>query len=161
MTNSLHFRRARPEEAPLLAEMTMQGLYHWGYEEKFPGLMEEFRQENLPTASYIEQSPVYCLVEGGRLTGYYGLVVNEEDQFVDLRYFFLDTAVIGRGYGRRLWLDVLARARELGFDRLRIVSDPAAVGFYQAMGASLEREHVVQPGFALGIMWYDLGPGEA
>lgn len=157
MSEPITFRRARPDEAERLAQMTMDGLFHWGYDKDFPELMEEFRQSNLPTAEYVDQSPVYCMVSGDRLLGYYGLAVDEEEAFVDLRYFFLDTSLIGRGYGRTLWQDVVARAEQLGFERMRIISDPAAVGFYEAMGAQHANDHAVQPGFVLGIYWFDLG----
>ena len=41
-------------------------------------------------------------------------------------------------------------------DRMLIMADPSAVGFYQAMGATLERHQEIAPGFPLGVYWYEL-----
>jgi len=36
------------------------------------------------------------------------------------------------------------------------MADPGAVGFYQAMGAILERHQEMAPGFSVGVYWYNL-----
>lgn len=38
-----------------------------------------------------------------------------------------------------------------------IMSDPGAMGFYEAMGAEFEKTVEVVPGFSLGVFWYQLG----
>jgi hypothetical protein len=68
---------------------------------------------------------------------------------------FLEPDLIGRGYGRRLWSESLAVASG-SHDRMLIMSDPGARGFYEAMGAVLEEEVAVAPDFSLGRYWYDL-----
>ncbi|MFJ5550896.1 GNAT family N-acetyltransferase [Streptomyces sp. NPDC093225] len=52
-----------------------------------------------------------------------------------LGLLFVAPEAVRRGVGRALYRDALARARELGFGRLRIASDPHAAPFYAAMGA--------------------------
>ena len=47
----------------------------------------------------------------------------------------VEPGVIGRGVGRRLFEHAVATARELGFKRFTIDSDPDAEPFYLAMGA--------------------------
>lgn len=37
-----------------------------------------------------------------------------------------------------------------------IMSDPDARGFYEAMGAALDAEVEVSPGFVLGKYWFEL-----
>ncbi len=86
--------------------------------------------------------------------GFYGLEQVDDD--LDLTYLFLEPSLIGRGLGSRMWAHALERARATGRPRLRIVSDPEAIGFYAAMGARLERRVEVAPGFALGLMWFEL-----
>ena len=136
--------------------MTLDGLKYWGHDKAFPELIEEFRRNELPTPEYVRASPVYVLVEEGRLVGFFGLHLHEEDDFVDLRYMFLDTAYIGRGLGRKLWEAAVQRARRTEIDTMRIVSDPMAVGFYEAMGARRGGEIDVRPGFVLTVFWLDL-----
>lgn len=100
MTEKLLFRRARPVEAETLGNMTIAGLSYWGHDKNFPDLMEDFRQNDLPSQEYIEASPVFVAEEDGKVVGYYGLY-NHED-FVDLRFLFLDIDYIGKGYGKVL-----------------------------------------------------------
>ena len=89
----------------------------------------------------------------GEVIGFYGLVV--EDDFVELLRMFLAIDRIGKGYGRTLWRHAVESARRHG-ERLRILADPGARGFYEAMGAELDREVEAYPGFVLGLYWYDL-----
>jgi GNAT superfamily N-acetyltransferase len=96
--------------------------------------------------------------EGGDVAGFFGLVL--EDEWVELLRFFLTVDRIGAGYGRELWEQALATANELREHRskIRIISDPGAIGFYERFGCALERRIVIDDasGFALGLMWYDL-----
>jgi GNAT superfamily N-acetyltransferase len=45
--------------------------------------------------------------------------------------------VIGRGIGRALWDHAVGKARAEGLLRLKVLSDPFALGFYRAVGATL------------------------
>lgn len=156
MTTKALFRRARLEEVEILGDMTLEGVKYWGHDREFPELIEEFRLNNLPTVDYIHDSPVYVMEEHGRPIGYFGLIIKAEEGYAELEHLFLDTRYIGKGYGRRLWQQALVEARKSGCGRMRIVSDPGALGFYEAMGAVLEKAVELQPGFALGVYWYDL-----
>ena len=69
--------------------------------------------------------------------------------------------LIGHGYRRRLWNHAVESAASMS-ERMLIMADPGSVGFYEAMGASLERHQEMAPGFSVGVYWYDLtrgGPG--
>lgn len=156
MPEKAQFRRAIPEETDLLRDMTLEGVKYWGHHLTHPQLIEEFGRNELPTADYIRNSPVYVMEERERPIGFFGLTLKEDEQYVDLHYLFLDTSYIGQGYGKKLWQEALLRAGQYGFDRLRILSDPGALGFYEAMGAVLEKDVELRPGFALGLYWYDL-----
>lgn len=154
MEDKLLFRRARPDEADALGEMALQGITYWGHDKKFPELVESLIQNEMPTSDYIHESPVYVLEEAEKCIGFYGL--EDREEFVDLRYMFLDIDYIGQGYGKKLWQHAVKEAPKLGHERMRILSDPKALGFYSAMGAKQIDEHVIKPGFALGIFWFDL-----
>lgn len=155
MAGGARFRRARPDEAGLLGEMTIRGVSHWGHDANFPEAVEELRTHGLPTPEYIERCPVFVLEEDGDVAGFYGL--EPHDRHVELVYMFLVPDRIGSGYGRRLWEHAVARAAPLG-ERMLILSDPESTGFYAAMGATLEGEREVSPGFRLGVFWFDLAP---
>lgn len=147
------FRPAHPEEADALGEMVIAGVRHWGHHLGFPEAVEGLRQHGLPTADYVASAPVHVLEDEAGTIGFYGLAV--EDDFVDLRYMFLQPDRIGQGYGRRLWEHAVAEGARHG-SRMRIRSDPRAVDFYRAMGAEYERDVEVSPGFRLGVFWYQL-----
>lgn len=157
---SLTLRPARPEEADELTALMLRSLGHWGHDVAFPELVARVAEEDAVTPDLVRRGEFWCLDAGpGATVGFYGLVPREDD--VDLTYMFLEPARVGHGHGRRLWEHAVERARATGRPRLRIVSDPRAVGFYAAMGARLERRVEVADGFALGLMWLDLAGGPA
>ncbi len=63
--------------------------------------------------------------------------------------------LIGHGYGRRMWEHCVTAASAQA-DRMLTMSDPGAIGFYEAMGAKLEKMQEVAPGFSLGVYWLEL-----
>ncbi len=146
------FRRARADERELLDSMTLEGVRHWGHHETAPeayaDLVESLAREPGP-----ENNPVFVLEENGGVIGFYEL--RDRGDHIELLRMFLRPDFIGRGYGRRLWDEAVATAGESS-DRMLIMSDPAACGFYEAMGATLEKMIDVAPGFALGKYWFDL-----
>lgn len=152
MTPIPQFRRATASDRELLDEMTLAGMRHWGHHENFPeayaGLTEELQKASGP-----ENHPTFLLVEDGEVVGFFEL--RDRGDHVELLRLFMLSQLIGHGYGRVLWEAALKKARET-HDRMLIMSDPAAAGFYAAMGAVLEKEQEVAPGFALHVFWYDL-----
>ena len=150
----MRFRPADPAEAERLGEIVIAGVSHWGHDVNYPAAVESLRAEGLPTPDYIARSPVFVLEDGNGLIGFYGLGV--EPDHVELIYLFLDTNRIGAGFGRRLWDHALAEAAMHG-TRLVITSDPMAVGFYEAMGATRGPEVEISPGFRLTVLTLELG----
>jgi GNAT superfamily N-acetyltransferase len=147
------FRRADPAEAERLGEIVISGVSYWGHDVNFPAAIEALRADGLPTADYVARSPVFVLEDGDGLIGFYGLGV--EPDHVELIYLFLDTDRIGAGNGRRLWDHAVSEAARHG-KRLLIKSDPKAVGFYEAMGATRGPEVEISPGFSLTTLTLDL-----
>ncbi len=154
----LDFRPAEPAEADELWALTLRSLDHWGHPTNHPDLIAQMSAEDAIDAAYIRENDTWVLASGdGTTVGYYGLKPIEAA--IDLTYMFLEPDAIGGGLGRRMWDHAVARARNSGNDRMRIISDPMAIGFYQAMGAELERTVALAPGFELGVMWLPLGDG--
>lgn len=145
------FRRARADERDLLDEMTLAGVRYWGHDQEYPGVYNGLA-ESLAAEAGPENHPVFVLEEDGRVIGFYEL--RDRGDHVELLRMFLLTELIGQGYGQVLWDHAVEQARSRS-DRMLIKSDPAAVGFYSARGARLEKRQEVAPGFSLGIFWYD------
>ena len=150
------FRRARADERETLDEMTLAGIRHWGHDQNHPeayqGLLGHVESEDGP-----EVHPVFVLEEDDEVVAFYEL--RDRDDHVELVRMFMRPDLIGGGYGRTLWTHAVEQAASMS-DRMLIMSDPGALGFYEAMGARFERHVEVAPGFLLGVYWYNLRGSE-
>jgi SAM-dependent methyltransferase len=126
----LEIRPARSDEGPLLSRLALHAKAHWGYDEEF---LEAARDALTIDAETIATSSIFVLERKGTAIGFHGLA-GEPPEGV-LEWLFVEPHSIGRGYGRMLWEDALARARVAGFAELLIESDRFAEPFYLAMGA--------------------------
>ncbi len=133
--------------------MTLAGLRYWGHHEHhadaYAALAGELASESGP-----ENHQVFVLEVDGEVVAFHEL--RDRGDHIELLRMFMRSDLIGQGYGRRLWNHAVGQA-ELTHDRMLILSDPKAVGFYAAMGAALEKTLEVAPGFSIGVYWYDLG----
>lgn len=148
------FRPASPDESAFLGSLVLDGIRHWGHDVNFPEAFAGLQAHGLPTSEFIEEQTVEVLDDANGAVGFYSLA-DRGDGVVELVHMFASVERIGTGCGRRLWERSLDRARGMG-DRILIMSDPAAKGFYAAMGATLECDVEVAPRFSLGRMWFEL-----
>lgn len=149
------FRRATSADRDVLDEMTLAGVRHWGHDvehpEAYAGLVAELAAGDDPAAHR-----VFVWEDQEGIAGFVDL--RDRGDHVELLRMFLRTELIGHGHGRALWDRAVAGAARMG-DRMLIVSDPEATGFYEAMGARAERTIEPVAGFALTVLWHDLtGP---
>ena len=75
---------------------------------------------------YIDGRPVGC-----------GGLKALDSETAEIRRVFLDQSARGRGIGRRLLQELESRARQLGYERLRLTTgdrQPEALGLFQAAG---------------------------
>jgi GNAT superfamily N-acetyltransferase len=132
--------------------MTLAGVRHWGHHETHPeayaGLAGQVEAADGP-----EKLPVFVLEIDGEVVGFYEL--RDRGDHVELLRMFMRSDLIGHGYGRKLWNHAIDQAAHIR-DRMLIMSDPGAIDFYSAMGATLEGRQEVAPDFSLGVLWYDL-----
>ena len=130
MQAELRIRPARAEEGEGLSALALRAKSRWGYAEEF---VEASRQALAINAETIAAARTFVRERAGETIGFYGLV-GKPPRGV-LEWMFLEPEAIGRGLGRRMWDDAIARARTEGFGELRIESDRFAEPFYLAMGA--------------------------
>ncbi|MFQ5972663.1 MAG: GNAT family N-acetyltransferase [Alphaproteobacteria bacterium] len=123
-------RPARSDEADALTDLNMRSKAVWGYDRAF---MEASRPVLTVTPALIDKFPVYVYEVGGRVLGCYALGL--DGPAADIELFFVDPDHLREGIGRALWRHLESQARRLGVTKLRIESDPSAVGFYETMGA--------------------------
>jgi len=145
-------RRARPDEAALLHDLTGRSSLHWGYEPEFL----DWEPESIAvTTEFLARSITYVLEADGVVNGYYALV--GEPPEISLDKLFVEPNLIGTGRGKRLWLHAIATARSMGATALTFFADPNAAPFYRAMGAEWVREEVTtRPGWNLQVFRFPL-----
>jgi N-acetylglutamate synthase-like GNAT family acetyltransferase len=125
-------RRARPEEAAMLTELTVRSKAHWGYADSF---MERARADlEFHANKFLPDFHVYILEAEGEPLGYCSLI-SIDSNTVELHDLFIEPRHIGKGYGKELWNYAVNLARTLGFSRLLLTADPNAEPFYARQGA--------------------------
>ena len=151
-SGKLVFRRGEAEDREVLDEMTLAGIRHWGHDvhhqEAYQGLVQMLSSQDGP-----EAHTVFVLEDDAEVVAFYEL--QDREGHVELVRMFMRPDLIGHGFGRKLWNHAVNVAAE-NHNRMLIMSDPSAIGFYTAMGATLERQEEVAPGFLLGVFWYNL-----
>lgn len=147
-------RRATPDEAEFLTELTGRSALYWGYE---PAFLDWEPESITVTPDMVARFPVHVLEEADRIVGYYGLLGEPPEMALDK--LFVEPDLNGTGRGKRLWHHAIATAQEMGATALTFASDPNAVPFYLAMGAKWEREEPTsRPGWALQMFRFTIQP---
>ncbi len=147
-------RRATAADAPTLEAVQARSSTHWGYP---PGYFDWAPNALDIPASYVTDNPVYALVTGDRILGFYGLT--KEDGVLVLDKLFVDRDAIGKGHGRRLWIHAVETARLLGYHDITIGSDPNAASFYQSMGAEwLGSKQTPNPDWTIQMFRFAIPP---
>ncbi len=126
-------RKARPDEADGIGELGIRSKAHWGYTAE---QMRVFADELTLAREDIEAKDTHVLENGGSILGYYTLVTHTGEN-VELEHLFVDPDALRAGLGSALLDHACGRARNRGFLRMLIQSDPFAEGFYVSRGASV------------------------
>lgn len=123
-------RRARPEDADVLTDLSIRSKRSNGYDEAF---MAACRAELTVTRKSLREGE-YWVAQSGVVCGCACLSADADGRSGEIHAFFIDLAWQRRGIGRLLWAKLLERAKESGLERLYLDADPAAVPFYEALG---------------------------
>jgi len=152
-------RLARPEDCATLSALALRSKAYWGYD---PAFVQACREGLTVQPAGIAAGRVVVAIEEGAPVGFYALDKGERRDEAEISLFFVEPDLIGQGVGRLLWEDAVARARRLRLKRLKVISDPFALGFYRAVGATLSgkvRSDVRAPDGSercLPVLHYDL-----
>jgi N-acetylglutamate synthase-like GNAT family acetyltransferase len=126
-------RPARVEEAPALSELCVRSKASWGYDEAFMGLARitlEVRTEQIAAGDVW-----VATAADGSVAGVVALGPSAEPDTLDLDKLFVEPLRIRTGVGRVLLARAMIEARRRGANRLTILADPNAAGFYERNGA--------------------------
>ena len=124
-------RLAAPSESVALTELASRAKAHWGYSAAF---LSACRAELTINEGQCKAGLIWVAECSERLVGFYA-VRPADAKTVELDGLYVDPTRIGRGVGRALTEHAVNWARDRGFRRMSIQSDPYAAGFYRKCGA--------------------------
>ena len=135
----MRIRRALPEERDALEELQRRASL--ANESDRPHLEAHPDAIDLP-AEQLEQNDVFVAEQAGCLAGFAVLIDGELDGL------FVEPQLWGRGIGRALVAEAVQEACRKGLS-VGVIANPAALGFYQKCGFSIEGEAQTRFGPAL------------
>ena len=130
-------RPARAEDAEAVSALAIRSKAGWGYSED---LMAVFREELTVTGERLVELKGQVAEREGEMVGYYTLEARSSEE-VELEHMFVAPEVLREGIGSALMAHAVARARECGFKKMKIIADPHATEFYERQGAVRIGEH--------------------
>lgn len=114
-------------EARHVDELTELVLSSKAYEGDYASILDGYRV----TGDYVERNVVFLVERNGEVLGFYGLITDP----AELDIMFVANEAQGLGVGALLVEHMLDQARQRGIAKVRVVSHPPSVGFYERMGA--------------------------
>ncbi|MBY5992605.1 GNAT family N-acetyltransferase [Ferrimonas balearica] len=126
-------RPAQADEAATLTDLAMRSKALWGYDRQFMAACSEeltYAKEGFALGTHHA-----TIAEVGDDLAGFSVVKHLGQRQWELDGLFIDPDWVGQGIGKRLLQHALVLARSLGGERLLVISDPHAVGFYRHAGA--------------------------
>lgn len=131
-TKNIQFRKASAIEAGLLNSLAISSEAYWGYD---AGYMAQFKTMYSISKDFAANNLVMVLSEPGRIIGFVGLITDSVP--VVLKYFYLDPALIGKGFGKIMWTRLSEFCKNSGIAEFEFVAAAQVKDFYIKMGAGL------------------------
>jgi GNAT superfamily N-acetyltransferase len=133
MPTGVIVRPARAGEARLLSDLCHRSKAAWGYDGAF---MAGCRDALTVGEDEIARGgvAVACRADGS-VAGVVALAAGDAPGTVDLAKLFVAPGELRSGIGRILMRHAIAMASARGAQRMTILSDPNAAGFYERLGA--------------------------
>jgi GNAT superfamily N-acetyltransferase len=145
-------RTAEQADVERLDEITIAAKAHWGHD--LAWVKQWVAAGDFARVAVARDEGRLVEVEGV-IAGWSALQLRGEVAW--LEDLWVDPAYMGRGVGRALFLDAVARAADAGARRMEWEADLDAVGFYERMGGRRIRDSdVTELGRILPVMALDL-----
>ena len=150
---TVQIRDIVPADAAVISGIGIRSKAHWGYT---PEQMQVFREELTHSEDDLHHKSGEIAETGGAAVGFY-LLHTIDAATIELECLFIEPTALKSGYGSTLFRRAVERARELGFPRMTIQSDPFAAGFYERHHARKLRDIPSSiPGRTIPFFEYDL-----
>ena len=125
----MNLRRARPDEAPLLASIAYAAKAMWGYS---PAQLALWAGELGPDAQSIANHPTWIAESDGAAAGFCQLRIDGPS--AQLEHLWIAPLYMRQGFGAQLLEHARGVAAMAGVREMRVDSDPNAEAFYLAQG---------------------------
>lgn len=140
-------RNAKKEDAEELTQLSFESKKVWGYPKHY---FDIWRNELTITPEYINRHQVFIIEDEGRIIGYYALVCLKRSVDLSgiklaagwwLEHMFVSPEMMGKGVGKTMFQHMKTHCCELFIQKIMILSDPHAKGFYLKMGCEYIAEY--------------------
>jgi N-acetylglutamate synthase-like GNAT family acetyltransferase len=133
MRPTFHIRLARVEEAAALSDLCFRSKAVWGYDAGFMALMPAALK--VAPEDIVAGNVWIATRADGQIAGVVALALGGAPGTLDLSKLSIEPQYMRGGVGRALLEHAVAEARRRGAERLTILADPNAAGFYERNGA--------------------------
>ena len=149
--------KPKPEDAKELTKVLIASKKHWGYPDEWFDL---WKNELFITPESI-RSREFCVGRNEKEVIFIYSIRPISEKKYELEDCWVAPQYIGKGYGRILFEQLKETMESLDCNKLVIVSDPNAEGFYLRMGAIRIGEKPSKPkGRVLPILEYEIKPNK-
>ncbi|TDO98462.1 GNAT family N-acetyltransferase [Flavobacterium sp. 245] len=114
----------------ILTAITKKSKAYWGYSAE---QIQKWDQNLTISQDYIRNNNTFKLIDNDLIIGYYSYLF-ENEKTVKLDNLFILPEYIGKGFGKYLLLDFVARIKEEKIEKIILDSEPNAAEFYSKMG---------------------------
>jgi predicted GNAT family acetyltransferase len=147
-------REANLNDLNALSNLALRSKAYWDYNSSF---IESCREDLTITPERLDKGNIQvALGSSGETLGFYSFL-DEDEPAMD--FLFIEPELIGKGIGKKLWLDALRYAEAKGWSSFSICADPfASENFYLKVGCEQigEIESSVSKGRMLPLLRYRL-----
>lgn len=128
----LAIQNAHYSDASILTQIAFAAKRHWQYPEEWVQLWKE---DLTITKEFILQNSLFTAIIGGKIVAFAALKL-EKEQY-ELEHLWVLPDYIGLGIGKKLVIYLKQFLQSKNIVKLKVVSDPNALGFYQKMGGTV------------------------
>lgn len=138
----MKFRTANGNDAGTLSAIAILAKAHWGYPSSWLKLWEK---SLTVTIEQVQHDTIFLCELQKKIVGFIG--ISTEGNLAEIEHLWVLPEFMSRGIGRALFKHALQWCRANAIDKLKVVSDPNALGFYQALGGKIvgEEPSIPQP----------------
>ena len=133
MNSNLVYINANVEDTELLSFVAYSSKKYWGYSEE---QMNLWKSDLEISSEYILENNVVKVFDDENFLGFFSIKLDKE-QNVELDHLWLKPEYIKQNYGRQIFNYIMEILFEKGFERVTLIAEPNATGFYQKMNGKV------------------------